>query len=132
MKMTTISQNKYDVTPDNKQELADSLCKKYSSNPVIALDIADILKVIGNATAIAVTEVNGDNIAEVISEIANYQYGNNLVMVLSAKPNPKLTMEELHPFERWTNTLGNDTNIIWSLSENQSIPNLRQIAVISA
>jgi hypothetical protein len=132
MKMTTISQNKYDVTPDNKQELANSLCKKYSSNPIIALDAADILKVIGNATALAVTEVNGDNIAEVISEIANYQYGNNLVIALSAKSNPKLTMEELHPFEKWTNALSDDTNIIWSLSENQSIPNLRQIAVISA
>jgi hypothetical protein len=132
MKMTTISQNKYDVTPDNKQELADSLCKKYASNPVIALDAADILKVIGNATAIAVTEANGDNIAEVISEIANYQYGNNLVIALSAKSNPKLTMEELHPFEKWTNALSDDTNIIWSLSENQGIPNLRQIAVISA
>jgi hypothetical protein len=130
--MTTISQNKYDVTPDNKQELADSLCKKYASNPVIALDAADILKVIGNATAIAVTEANGDNIAEVISEIANYQYGNNLVIALSAKSNPKLTMEELHPFEKWTNALSDDTNIIWSLSENQSIQNLRQIAVISA
>jgi hypothetical protein len=131
MKMTTISQNKYDVTPDNKQELANSLCKKYSSNPIIALDAADILKVIGNATAIAVTEANGDNMAEVISEIANYQYGNNLVIALSAKSNPKLTMEELHPFEKWTNALSDDTNIIWSLSENQSIPNLRQIAVIS-
>jgi hypothetical protein len=132
MKMTTISQNKYDVTPDNKQELVNSLCKKYSSNPIIALDASDILKVIGNTTAIAVTEANGDNIADVISEIANYQYGNNLVIALSAKPNPKLTMEELHPFEKWTNALSDDTNIIWSLSENQSIPNLRQIAVISA
>jgi hypothetical protein len=130
--MTTISQNKYDVTPDNKQELVNSLCKKYSSNPIIALDASDILKVIGNTTAIAVTEANGDNIADVISEIANYQYGNNLVIALSAKPNPKLTMEELHPFEKWTNALSDDTNIIWSLSENQSIPNLRQIAVISA
>jgi hypothetical protein len=131
MKMTTISQNKYDVTADNKQELANSLCKKYSSNPIIALNAADILKVIGNATAIAVTEANGDNIAEVISEIANYQYENNLVIALSAKSNPKLTMEELHPFEKWTNALSDDTNIIWSLSENQSIPNMRQIAVIS-
>jgi hypothetical protein len=129
--MTTISQNKYDVTADNKQELANSLCKKYSSNPIIALNAADILKVIGNATAIAVTEANGDNIAEVISEIANYQYENNLVIALSAKSNPKLTMEELHPFEKWTNALSDDTNIIWSLSENQSIPNMRQIAVIS-
>jgi hypothetical protein len=130
--MTTISQNIYDITPDNKQELVNSLCKKYAYNPVIALDAADILKVIGNATAISVTEADGDNIADVISEIANYQYGNNLVIALSAKPNPKLTMEELHPFEKWTNALSDDTNIIWSLSENQSIPNLRQIAVISA
>jgi hypothetical protein len=132
MNMTTISQNKYDVTPDNKQELADSLCKKYSSNPVIALDAADILKVIGNATAISVTEANGDTIAEVIGEIANYQYGSNLVIAISAKANTKLQMEELHPFEQWTNTLSNDTNIIWSLSENNSLPDLRQIVVISA
>jgi hypothetical protein len=52
MKMTTISQNKYDVTADNKQELANSLCKKYSSNPIIALNAADILTYIIHIPAI--------------------------------------------------------------------------------
>jgi hypothetical protein len=84
-----------------------------------------------NATEITVTEANGDNIAGIISKIESYRYGKNLVIVLSTKVNPKLAMEELYPFERWMNTLGNDTNITWSVVERGNISNLRQIAIIS-
>jgi hypothetical protein len=130
--MTTISQNKYDVTPDNKQELANSLCKKYSSNPIIALDADDILKVIGNAAAIAVTEANGDNIAEIAKVFPALHYASRLAFVINLKEKEEMIMRDLQAVADWISGLIDDIEVIWSICKNNTIPNLFQVAIISA
>jgi hypothetical protein len=73
----TIAQYNKVVTQENKESLAVELCDKYVRNPIISINPKDFLTVMEGADALSITEVDGDNMAEMIHELTKHSYGSN-------------------------------------------------------
>jgi cell division GTPase FtsZ len=131
--MMTIAQYNKVVTQENKESLAVELCDKYVRNSIISIDPKDFISIMEGADALSITEVDGDNMAEMTHELTKHSYGSKLLVLLNSSPNDDLTMEDMAYVNRWLNTLGQSINVIWGVGRRaESFPPFQMIVITTS
>jgi hypothetical protein len=83
--------------------------------------------------ALSITDVEGDNMAEMTQALAKYSYGNKLLVLLNSSSNNELTMEDMACVNRWLNTLEKSIDVIWGVGRTaESFPSFQMIVIATS
>jgi cell division GTPase FtsZ len=128
--MITIKQYNKTVTPEDKEALAGELCGKYVRDSIVTVEPKDFLSIMEGVDALSITEVDGDNMAEMTHELTKHSYGSKLLVLLNSSPNDDLTMEDMACVNRWLSTLGESTDVIWGAGRKaECLPHFQMVVV---